>query len=256
MSHRMGDHDGWGSGGWGESTWQDPVTQPAYPAGPPSPSPPPGAHRGSSGGRKAGLIVAGVAAAVVIIGLVAVVAFLLVDRDRGTETTAGGWTSPAEVGEGSDQGDGADPQGTTGSDEGAASADAGSAAERSGVASTPPPAASPSSAAPSGTELAPTAGTYSGTLSQRGTRRTDRDYLVEMTFSSQGSTVEYPTLGCRGTLTPTGNSDGSRVYRETITSGRCDATGTWRVTKGSDTAISAEYQPTGADYVVVGQLTR
>lgn len=280
MSYRMGDHDGWVSGGWGDDTghspgaqegwadtstwggqqqWDSPAARAGAPAfagsaGPQHPDPRPG----SSGGGRASLIVAGVAAVVVIVGLLAVVALLLVDRDQGTETTVGGSTSQAEVGEVSGTGGDADTPGSAGQSGDSGSADAGTEADRSGAEATGPgsEAAAPAAGVFGGAELAPAEGTYSGTLSQRGTRRSDRDYPVEMTFSSQGSTVAYPTLGCRGTLTPTGNSAGARVYRETITSGRCDPTGTWYVTRGSDDAVSVEYHPSGADYVVVGQLTR
>lgn len=104
--------------------------------------------------------------------------------------------------------------------------------------------------------IAPAAGTYSGLLYQRGTEQSDQSLQVAMSFSSTGSYVDYPTLGCSGTLTPTGNRSGARVYRETITSGQCDPTGTWYVTRGSDTEISAEYRPSGDDHVVEGQLSR
>lgn len=104
--------------------------------------------------------------------------------------------------------------------------------------------------------IAPAAGTYYGVLSQRGTAHSDRDLRVAMSFSSTGSYVEYPSLGCSGTLTPTGNRSGARVYRETITSGQCDPTGTWYVTRGSESEISAEYRPEGDDHVVEGQLSR
>ena len=280
MSHRMGDHDGWASGGWGDDTghsqgaqegWTDTSTwggqqqwdSPAARAGAPAPAgsagpPHPGPRHGSSGGGRAGLIMAVAAAAVVIVGLLAVVALLLVDRDQGAETTAGGLTSQAEVGDASGQGGDANASGSAGRSGDSGAADGGTEADRSGAEATGPgaEAAAPAAGVPGGAEFAPAEGTYSGTLSQRGTRRSDRDYPVEMTFSSQGSTVAYPTLGCRGTLTPTGNSAGARVYRETITSGRCDPTGTWYVTRGSDDAVSAEYHPSRADYVVVGQLTR
>lgn len=104
--------------------------------------------------------------------------------------------------------------------------------------------------------VAPAAGTYSGLLFQSGTDQSDQSLQVAMGFSAAGSYVEYPILGCSGTLTPTGNQDGARVYRETIISGPCDPAGTWYVTRGSDTEISAEYQPSGGDRVVEGQLNR
>ena len=106
-------------------------------------------------------------------------------------------------------------------------------------------------------QTAPDSGTYTGVLSQRGTRRSDQDFSVSMTFSANGSTVDYPTLACSGTLSPTGDSGGARVYTESITSGRCDPRGTWYVTRGADGAtLSVEYRSDRSDYVVVGQLTR
>ena len=104
--------------------------------------------------------------------------------------------------------------------------------------------------------IAPAAGTYSGVLFQRGTEQSDQSVEVAMGFSSTGSYIDYPALGCSGTLMPTGNQDGARVYRETITSGQCDPTGTWFVTRGSDNTISAEYRPSEGDHVVEGQLSR
>ena len=99
---------------------------------------------------------------------------------------------------------------------------------------------------------------YSGYLSQRGTSsgRQDRDYTVEMTFSSGGSSVRYPSLGCSGTLSPQGDSGGSRVYTERITSGNCDPSGTWTIQRESSSSIAAEYRPASGNYVVVGELTR
>ena len=231
MPHRM-DNGEWGSGSWG--------AQGSGPAGW-APGAPTGAAKGApaSGSFPTGrvvLILSGVLAVFLVAGLLAAGTYLVVNRDSGTVATAGA---------------AADTEATAGAaadrDPGAESASGGWAPAAGGGAAQDPAG---------GPEFAPASGTYSGTLSQRGTRRSDRDYPVEMTFSSQGSTVAYPTLGCRGTLTPTGNSAGARVYRETITSGRCDPMGTWYVTTGSDQAVSAEYHPSNADYVVVGQLTR
>lgn len=230
MSHQMNGGQ-WDADGWGATTGRLPDVHPGL-AGAPvgtdqqwwdAPTP-----RSSSAGQVV-LVIGGILAAVLIVGLIAVGAFLVVDRDSGTETAAGGSTQSAD------------------SDPGAESAAGGAV---------PAPEEAAAQEPVGGSELAPASGTYVGTLSQRGTRFSDVDYPVVMTFSPQGSTVEYPTLGCSATLTPAGDSNGARVYFETITSGSCDSTGTWHITKGSVRAVSAEYRPTRADYVVVGQLTR
>lgn len=194
----------------------------------------------------------------VLVGaLIALGAFLVVDRDSGegapdsaAVSTAPGTGVPSSEGEG--DGDGVvSPPVTTEPD--------------ASDAATDPPTPSPTQPEPTsdpdimrGDEnlIAPAAGTYSGVLYQRGTEQSDQSLQVAMGFSSTGSFVDYPTLGCSGILTPTGNQDGARVYRETITSGQCDPTGTWLVTRGSDTTISAEYRPSEGDHVVDGQLTR
>ena len=201
--------------------------------------------------------------------LIALLAFVVLDRDSGDASDPAGVTTaaPSEEGSGGAGGDGpgdddnAAPTPTNAPDQstapGSDQEDGNPAAEPSDPASSEP--ATTGQDAPDGensNEVAPAAGTYSGTLVQRGTRQSDRDYEVQMTFSSTGSTVSYPALGCRGTLTPTGNQNGARVYREHITSGGCDSPGTWLVTRGSDTSVVAEYRPAGDDYVVAGQLTR
>lgn len=201
--------------------------------------------------------------------LIALLAFVVLDRDSGDASDPAGVTTaaPSEEGSGGAGGDGpgdddnAAPTPTNAPDQstdpGSDQEDGNAAAEPSDPASSEP--ATTGQDAPDGensNEVAPAAGTYSGTLVQRGTRQSDRDYEVQMTFSSTGSTVSYPELGCRGTLTPTGNQNGARVYREHITSGGCDSPGTWLVTRGSDTSVAAEYRPAGDDYVVAGQLTR
>jgi hypothetical protein len=132
------------------------------------------------------------------------------------------------------------------------------AAPASPTSSTGPsaPTSSPAPRPWSASDAAPDGGTYTGVVTQRGTQRTDTDYEVTMTFTSAGSRVSYPTLGCTGTLQPTGDVDGTRVYRETITSGTCDRGGTWYVTRQDTNAVSAEYRPATGDYTVQGQLTR
>ena len=257
VSYNNGGHDNWAQGGWEEDTRHAPGAAPGWAQDPVWDDRQQWGRPASTSGRKTGLVVAGIAGVVVILGLVATVVFLLANGKQGQETTAGEWTAPAAP---------ADPAEPAAPGATADPAEPAELAESAGLAAQANEAESRGSVdhgvgdgtgtAAGVAELAPAAGTYSGILSQRGTRRSDRDYPVEMTFSAQGSTVEYPTLGCRGTLTPTGNSDGARVYREVITAGRCDATGTWYVTRGTEHAVSAEYQPSGANYVVVGQLTR
>lgn len=104
--------------------------------------------------------------------------------------------------------------------------------------------------------IAPAAGNYGGQLVQRGPGQSDYAVDVRMSFSSAGSGVSYPNSGCRGALIPMGDQGGARVYREEIYSGACDPTGTWLITRGSDTGISAEYQPPTGEYMVEGRLTR
>lgn len=102
----------------------------------------------------------------------------------------------------------------------------------------------------------PESGTYRGYVSQRGARGdTAKDYEMSMTFSSQGSYVSYPSLGCNGTLRPTGFSGDARVYREVITEGHCDRGGTWKVT-AAGRSIDAVWELATTDYVVAGTLTR
>lgn len=190
----------------------------------------------------------------VLVGaLIALGAFLVLDRDSGegstdvaAVSTAPGTGVPSSEGEE----DGlVSPPATTDPDAADAETDSPAPTE-------PEPTNEPDIMRDGENMIAPAAGTYSGVLFQRGTDQSDQDLQVAMGFSSTGSYVEYPALGCSGTLTPTGNQDGARVYRETITSGQCDPTGTWYVTRGSDTEISAEYRPSGGDHVVEGQLNR
>lgn len=159
-----------------------------------------------------------------------------------SEPTSSETTSPAP-----------EPTGASGTSEATTPADTGS------PTSPTSPSSQTTSAAPrpwSASDAAPDGGTYSGVVTQRGTQRTDTDYEVTMTFTSAGSRVTYPTLGCTGTLQPAGDVDGARVYRETITSGTCDRGGTWYVTRQDTNAVSAEYRPAARDYTVQGQLTR
>ena len=104
----------------------------------------------------------------------------------------------------------------------------------------------------------PTSGTYAGTGHQRGLAGTaaDKSYGIEMVFSSGGSTIRYPDLGCSGRLQPAGFDQGRRVYREQMNAGRCDNGGTWLVSVDSDARISGTYRPPSGRYVVSAELTR
>ncbi|HHX86344.1 MAG TPA: hypothetical protein GX694_13690, partial [Actinomycetales bacterium] len=119
-------------------------------------------------------------------------------------------------------------------------------------------AAGSTGAAEASSSNAPSSGSYTGTLQQRGTSSTrqDRDYAVEMTFSSGGSSVRYPGLGCAGTLVPRGDSGVDRIYREEIHTGRCDDGGTWTVTRVGDGRLDVNYEAPTGRYVVTGTLTR
>ena len=215
-----------------------------------------GATRRSAGGgapRGPVLLLVGI----LVGALIALGAFLVMDRGSGEQAPDAAAVSTAPE---------TDGPATEGQDDGAGTEsppaitdpDAPDAATDSPMPSPtePEPTADPDIMREGENLIAPAAGTYSGVLFQRGTQQSDQSVEVAMGFSSTGSYVDYPTLGCSGTLTPTGNQDGARVYRETITAGQCDPTGTWFVTRGSDTTISAEYRPSGGDHVVEGQLTR
>lgn len=215
--------------------------------------------RPGGGGSRRGPVL--LLAGVLVGALIALGTFFVVERSSGDGSSdVAAETSTPETGVSSDE-DGADG---TGPDPSPAT----TVPDASDTATTPStPTSAPLEPEPEPTNepdiivngvnmIAPAAGTYYGLLSQSGTQQSDQSLRVAMSFSSTGSYVDYPTLGCSGTLTPTGNRSGARVYRETITSGQCDPTGTWYVTRGSETAISAEYRPSGADHVVEGQLSR
>lgn len=104
----------------------------------------------------------------------------------------------------------------------------------------------------------PTSGTYTGVGVQRGLAGGTRDksYNVEMVFSSGGSTIRYPDLGCFGRLRPSGFDNGRRVYREDMSGSRCDDGGTWLVTVNNDVRVSATYRPPTGRYVVSAELSR
>ena len=131
------------------------------------------------------------------------------------------------------------------------------------TASAPAAAGQPTTPAAGGQAQAqsgpvPESGTYTGAGYQRGLNgtRADKSYAVEMTFSGSGSTVRYPDLGCAGVLRPIGFDGGRRVYREEMTTGRCDNSGTWQVSVVSGTQVSGSYSPPSGRYVVTAELSR
>lgn len=103
----------------------------------------------------------------------------------------------------------------------------------------------------------PASGTYSGQAEQRGTpARVNKDYPLEMTFSSSGSYVSYPTLGCAGSLHPLGFDGPDRLYAETITSGHCDSGGTWHVRVDDETTLQGSWSLPSSSYSVTAVLER
>ena len=216
----MSQRDGWDQqwdDGWGETTGLAPNPAGGWADEEHGHA---GGHRRSSSGRGAGFWALAIVVGVVIAGLLALVGYLLLGRESAPVGEATGVPAP--------------------------------------VAERQAPSPSTSATQVGASSTAPVAGTYTGVLRQRGTTggQRDQDFPVEMTFSASGSTVNYPSLGCRGTLTPTGDADGARVYLETITAGGCEPTGTWNVTRGSDSAVAAEYRPAIGSHLVTGQLTR
>lgn len=103
----------------------------------------------------------------------------------------------------------------------------------------------------------PASGVYGGEGRQRGTpARVNKDYPVTMSFSSTGSHVAYPTLGCEGLLLPRGFAGTSRVYEEQIVSGHCDDGGTWLVQVDDSTMLEAAWSLPSATYTVTALLLR
>lgn len=124
------------------------------------------------------------------------------------------------------------------------------AAEQMPIPTTPPRSSD-------ATHLVPDSGSYEGMARQRGARSAiSKNYNVTMVFSSGGSFVNYPSLGCEGRLVPDGFDGDRRVYRERITSGHCDRNGTWKITVKSPDALSAEWTLSSQDYIVVAELSR
>jgi hypothetical protein len=103
----------------------------------------------------------------------------------------------------------------------------------------------------------PASGTYVGEALQRGTPTSvDKDYPVQMTFSSSGSYVSYPSLACAGNLQPTGFDGGDRVYEERITTGHCDDGGTWLVHVEGPTTLEAAWSSPSTTYTVTAVVDR
>jgi hypothetical protein len=101
----------------------------------------------------------------------------------------------------------------------------------------------------------PASGTYYGQAQQRGERVSiNKDYPIDMTFSRAGSTVDYPSLDCHGSLRPLGFDGPYRVYEETIVSGHCDSGGTWRVHVEDDSRLEATWSLSSVDYSVSAVL--
>jgi len=134
------------------------------------------------------------------------------------------------------------------------------AALRSERAATPE--AAPSSSLPQGSPEAtdariPESGAYSGEARQRGTpARLNKNYPVQMSFSSTGSHVSYPTLACEGQLRPLGFEAANRVYEEQITSGHCDGGGIWLVHVDGPTTLEGSWSLPSASYTVTAVLAR
>lgn len=218
--------------------------------------------RGGGPSKGPMLLLVGVLAGAVF----ALVAFLVVDRDSedGTpvaaeQSTAAETTAPIDEERDGTEQDGAATAGDTVATPAPGEPTAlGEPTEpgESDVPGEPTPAQPATPPQPGENMIAPAAGNYGGLLVQRGPGQSDYAVDVRMSFSSAGSGVSYPNSGCRGALIPKGDQGGARVYREEIYSGACDPTGTWLITRGSDTGISAEYQPPAGEYIVEGRLTR
>lgn len=113
---------------------------------------------------------------------------------------------------------------------------------------TAPEAAEPNAQSEVSTETInsriPASGSYGGEAQQRGTpTRINKNYPMQMSFSSGGSRIMYPTLGCEGVLQPLGFQGASRAYEEKITSGHCDSGGTWLVHVDGPTTIRGGLVP-------------
>lgn len=104
----------------------------------------------------------------------------------------------------------------------------------------------------------PTEGSYSGSFHQEDLsgRTADKDYQINMSFSPSGSTIEFPSLGCSGTLTLQGFQGDTAVYEEVITSGRrnCVDVGQWWFETFDENNIGAWYSSPDDRWRVTGVL--
>ena len=69
-------------------------------------------------------------------------------------------------------------------------------------------------------------GTWSGEGHQSPAGETGSDYPITMTISDSGGSIDYPSLGCGGSLSLISAGATSAQYRETITYGGCISGGT------------------------------
>lgn len=65
------------------------------------------------------------------------------------------------------------------------------------------------------------AGTWGGTGRQTPAGPSGSDYPVVMTIGSGGGKIDYPSLGCGGSLSLVSGNPTSAQYRENITYGKC-----------------------------------
>jgi predicted Ser/Thr protein kinase len=144
-------------------------------------------------------------------------------------------------------------------------AGSGDSGESPRSAATETPVATAATAAPTAGATAtpgadttiPATGNYSGLGVQRGARaETTRNYRMSMTFTDDGSYVEYPTLGCSGRLVPNGFEGDRSLYREKLPGGVCDNNGTWKIQVLSPSVLEASWSHPAKDYVVVATLRR
>ena len=87
-------------------------------------------------------------------------------------------------------------------------------------------------------------GVWKGTGHQVPAGDSGADWSIVMTISDSAASIQYPSLGCAGTLTQTSRSAISAQYHETITSGS-------RCINGGDIAVSLSAG--GLSWVWTGQ---